>query len=197
MAKTTKSAGNAGAAGAADATQLAQILGSLETQETPPHPQDTAEDPPIGGSSPTPEASGAHYHTMEITPPGRVRYESRISIVEAWQYPGNLTGAPAWIDRNWIGYADEDDLRGIPAGPCLRVPSVADASAVVLCRVGDYVAMQSVQLAPDAVIVRVEVWAQEQFQKLFIPVANNLTSTPPATPARVGVDPVLDEYASQ
>jgi hypothetical protein len=34
--------------------------------------------------------------------PGSVKYESRIQIVDAFRYPGNLANAPSWIDRNWV-----------------------------------------------------------------------------------------------
>jgi hypothetical protein len=103
-------------------------------------------------------------------PPGAVRYESRIRVVEAWRYPGNLTGAPAWIDRNWIGFADFDDLRKLEPGPCLRVPIHGDPYAHVVCRVGDYMARQEVKLVPDLPgEIQVQVWEAEQFQRLFIP----------------------------
>ena len=108
----------------------------------------------------------------EIMPPGKVRYESRISIVDAFRYPGNLTNAPAWVDRNWVGFGDYDAIRGIDEGPCLRVPSPADPNEVVLARIGDYVCRQSVLLdngrMPE---LRTEVWAAEQFERLFVGVA--------------------------
>jgi hypothetical protein len=102
-----------------------------------------------------------------------VRYESRIQIVDAWQYPGRLSPTtPGWIDRNWVGYADDDPIRGIAAGPCLRVPSSHDPSEVVLARIGDYVCRQQV-LTDDGgpPVIRTEVWAAEQFQRLFVAVA--------------------------
>jgi len=99
-----------------------------------------------------------------------VRYESRIRVLEAYQYPGNLKDAPAWVDRNWTGYAsDYDPLRGLEPGPALRVPT-RHGDTVVLCRPGDYVVRQEVVLAhgiePDVVT---EVWAKESFEKNFIP----------------------------
>lgn len=113
-----------------------------------------------------------------ITPPndaftrpgaGSVRYEGRIQILDAFQYPGVLANAPDWVDRNWIAFGDHDDLRGIPAGPCLRVPLTSGATAI--CRVGDYVCQQEVRMAPDTRgEVRIEVWPKEQFQKNFMPV---------------------------
>jgi hypothetical protein len=113
----------------------------------------------------------------EIMPPGKIRYESRISIVDAFRYPGNLTNAPAWVDRNWVGFGDYDAIRGIDEGPCLRVPSPADPNEVVLCRIGDYVCRQSVLLdngrMPE---LRTEVWAAEQFERLFVGVAKGQPS---------------------
>ena len=99
-----------------------------------------------------------------------VRYESRIRVLEAYQYPGNLKTAPAWVDRNWTGYAsDYDPLRGLEPGPALRVPT-RHGDTVVLCRPGDYVVRQEVVLMhgvePDVVT---EVWAKESFEKNFIP----------------------------
>lgn len=120
---------------------------------------------------------GAEVERVAITPSdaditrGHVRYESRIQIVDAWQYPGRLTPAtPDWIDRNWVGYADDDPVRQIAAGPCLRVPSSADPSEVVLARIGDYVCRQQVLTDDGPPVIRTEVWAAEQFQRLFVPV---------------------------
>jgi len=108
----------------------------------------------------------------EIVPPGKVRYESRINIVDAFRYNGQLAGAPDWIDRNWAGFGDYDPVREIGEGPCLRVPSSANPGEVVLCRVGDYVCRQSVLLdngrQPE---IRVEVWAADQFERLFVGVS--------------------------
>jgi hypothetical protein len=98
-----------------------------------------------------------------------LRYEGRITIVDAWQYPGGLQQAPQWIDRNWVGFGDYDEMRDIPPGPCLRVPNAA--GDVVLCRIGDYVAQQEVKIDDSLSDLRIEVWAKEQFERLFIPLA--------------------------
>lgn len=102
---------------------------------------------------------------------GNVRYESRIRVLEAFQYRGTMKDAPDWVDRNWAGYGDWDPLRNIPAGPALRVPDRHGGDgAVVLARPGDYVVRQEIVLAhgipPD---VAIEVWAKETFEKTFIP----------------------------
>lgn len=112
----------------------------------------------------------------EIMPPGRgvtLSYESRIRIVDAWQYPGNVISAPAWIDRDWIGYAEWDPVRDIPAGPALRIPDDPENPVNhVICRVGDYVARQEILLATNLPgEIRIEVWPKDQFQRLFIPAA--------------------------
>lgn len=99
------------------------------------------------------------------------RYESRIQIIDAYQYHGSVADAPAWVDRNWIGYCDDDPVREIAAGPCLRVPLTGAESSgdVVLCRDGDYIAQQSVTLAPNSSpIIRIEVWNRDMFHKLFL-----------------------------
>lgn len=103
-----------------------------------------------------------------LPPSDAVRYEARIQIIDAWRYPGSLSGAPDWIDRNWAGYGDDDVLRSIPSGPCLRVPSHSDPREVVLARVGDFVCRQSVALDNDAFEMRTDVWTAEQFMKIWI-----------------------------
>lgn len=107
----------------------------------------------------------------EILPTSR-RYESRITIIDAYQYPGNVAAAPQWVDRNWVAWADEDMLRQIPAGPALRVPTYyASSGEHVICRVGDYVARQEVRLlAGEPGEIKLEVWAKEQFERIFLPI---------------------------
>lgn len=101
---------------------------------------------------------------------GNIRYEGRIRILEAFQYAGRLDIAPAWVDRNWLAHGDFDDLRQIPAGPCLRVPLPSGNNAIA--RIGDYVVQQEVVLAPGMPTdVRVEVWAKTDFEKNFLAVA--------------------------
>lgn len=116
------------------------------------------------------------------SPAGEVRYESRIQILDAFQYPGSLVQAPAWVDRNWIGFGDYDQLRGIEPGPCLRVP--LPSGVIALCRVGDYVCRQSVMLSQDQPIeIRLEVWEREQFVKLFVPAATSSLQRSPSKQA--------------
>lgn len=116
----------------------------------------------------------------ELLPPNRrpdaagngpnIRYESRIRVLEAFQYRGSLQDAPAWVDRNWAGYGDWDPLRNIAAGPALRVPS--PHGDVVLARPGDYVVRQSVTIAHHVEpIEQVEVWARDNFERTFIPAS--------------------------
>ena len=104
--------------------------------------------------------------TGEIMP-RHVSYESRINIVDAWQYPGSLRDAPNWVDKNWAGFGDFDPMRAIEPGPCLRVPIHGQ---IVLARIGDYVCRQEVKLNPELSDIRIEVWEQGQFEKLFLPV---------------------------
>lgn len=122
--------------------------------------------PLTAATSPPPALDG------EISPPGdrAVRYEARIQIVDAWRYPGTLTQAPPWIDRNWAAFADSyDPVRNLEPGPALRVPTYRGDT--VYCRVGDYVAQQEVKLTADEPgEIKIEVWEAEQFQRLFIPV---------------------------
>lgn len=107
-----------------------------------------------------------------IVPPGPLgvhHYEARITIVDAWQYPGNLVKAPEWVDRNWAAYADYDELRDIKPGPALRIPLANGTTA--LARIDDYVARQEVKLTRDVAEIRLEVWPREQFERMFLPVA--------------------------
>jgi hypothetical protein len=107
----------------------------------------------------------------DIMPPGQsgeIRYESRIRVLEAFQYPGNVTHAPAWIDRNWVGWGDWDPVRNIEAGPALRVPTAR--GDVAIARPGDYVVKQEVILARGVPAdIQVEVWNRDQFERNFIP----------------------------
>jgi len=114
--------------------------------------------------------------------PAHFRYESRIVIVDAWQYPGHLKDAPDWVDRNWAAYFDSwDPIRKLEPGPALRVPSSLGQERI--CRAGDYVAQQEVRLAtgvpPE---IRLEVWEKEQFQRLFIPVETTEEPVPDPAP---------------
>jgi len=102
--------------------------------------------------------------------PTQKRYESRITIVDAWQYPGTLSQAPDWIDRNWAAWADYDQIRGMEPGPALRVPTHGEGYRETLCRVGDFVARQEVKLLADIPgEIKLEVWEKEQFERLFMP----------------------------
>ena len=119
--------------------------------------------PPLEGEIISPADSRVHAGVQ-----AGVRYESRIRVLEAYQYPGHLKDAPGWIDRSWAAYSDFDPLRGIPAGPALRVPLRNGDFA--MARPGDYTVRQEVILAhgvrPD---VQVEVWPKESFERTFIP----------------------------
>lgn len=110
--------------------------------------------------------------------PKTVRYEARISIVDAWQYSGTLSMAPDWVDRNWAAYAgDFDPVRNLEPGPALRVPTYRGDT--VYARVGDYVARQEVRLVADVPgEIKIEVWEREQFERLFLPVKSNPSTTP-------------------
>jgi hypothetical protein len=116
-----------------------------------------------------------------------VVYESRIRVLEAWQYPGNVPkDAPPFIDRNWIGWASYDPLRQKEESPCLRVPIEGRAFTAVVCRPGDFVVRQEVQLGPGLPSdVKIEVWEEEQFVKLFMPV-KTLNPTPAGTQGPAG-----------
>jgi hypothetical protein len=119
---------------------------------------------------PEPPKPSAQAGTADAVPSGDlgdgVRYQSRIEVLEAYRYPGNLLVAPDWIDRNWIGFADADPVRELPAGPILRVPQ---DGGEVLCRVGDYVVRQNVR-GDASSRIRTEVWAAHEFERIFIPV---------------------------
>lgn len=154
-----------------------------QDEEGPPSEDEPEREVPIDGEPPkdpdeiiSPDHPEKLYESRSrpVTEPGSapragIIYESRIRVLDAWQYLGRVTAdAPEWIDRNWIGWADHDGLRGLEAGPCLRVPLVTGDIAV--CRAGDYIARQEVLMLADFPgDIRLEVWPQSQFEKLFIP----------------------------
>ncbi len=100
-----------------------------------------------------------------------VTYESRIRVLDAWQYPGSIPKtAPAYVDRNWAAWAEWDPVRRIEPGPSLRVPVAGDVT--VMCRVGDYVVRQEIQMGDGMPSeVKVEVWSRQDFERIFIHVA--------------------------
>jgi hypothetical protein len=164
--------------------------------------EDVDDDDENGENAPTPSPSGEPpaAHTVGATagidpplagreysapvgadlsnPPPIITYRSRISVVEAWRYPGQLAKAPDFIDRSWTAWADSD-LYGRPAGPALRVPVARSISGPVppdgtkLCRIGDYVVRQNVTLVegldPELTL---DVWPKDDFERLFMPVSD-------------------------
>jgi hypothetical protein len=140
--------------------------GTGDVSEVSPGPDAPAQ--PSAGSGPILEGE----IIASSKPGGAVRYESRIRILDAWQYRGAVATAPAYVDRNWIGYAsDYDALRQIDPGPCLRVPLTSDPQerVVTICRVGDYVVHEEIVGDDGRLSEKIEVWEQGQFQKLFLP----------------------------
>jgi hypothetical protein len=139
-------------------------------------------------------ARRAKIHEQQRAPAPRVpdvfpssnttRYESRIRIVEAWQYHGQLAEAPSYVDRGWAAWGDWDEERKIEPGPALRVPMEHGRETEKMCRKGDYVVRQEVTIAlgiaPD---VRIEVWQKEEFEKFFLP-----TRTPAQNDGLGGVE---------
>jgi hypothetical protein len=154
-----------GASTAPDGLDLGQLV-----REAAARPVAVEDYPPAVATIPAPKPLEG-----ELSRGTGLRYESRIEILDAFQYPGNVAKAPVWVDRNWIGWADMDDTRGIPAGPCLRVPTFR--GDVVLCRPGDYVCRQSVKITDDSHEIRLEVWTREQFERLFLPSPSPTTGS--------------------
>lgn len=110
-----------------------------------------------------------------LIPSSGLHYEQRIQVLDAFKYPGQLTSAPEWVDRNWVGWASYDALRDIEPGPCLQVPTYRGDIAIV--RPGDYVVRQTIKdpLNPHlASQIQLEVWARETFERMFIatPIAS-------------------------
>lgn len=160
-----------------DKTILAQRPGQPDPDDPGEQPPPEPVTPPVPDEDPEKVENGDDDEDDEEIPadpphtattPSQIHYESRITIVDAWQYPGNVRHAPDWIDRNWIGYiSDYDDERKIEPGPCLRVPLPSGVTAIV--RIGDFVATQQVRLTASLVDTRIEVWHKDQFERLFIP----------------------------
>jgi len=115
-----------------------------------------------------------------VKPSTPVRYESRIEVLEAFRYPGSLLNAPDWVDRNWVAWADTDEVTKQPAGPALRVPM--ENGGQVLCRVGDYIVKQNVR-GDTGSRVKTEVWAGAEFERIFVPaITGSLPSVPQEVP---------------
>ena len=102
-------------------------------------------------------------------PTGHIIYRQRIRVVEAWQYKGKLAEAPPWIDRNWAAWGDYDPVRGIQAGPAVRVPDAGGYSSI--CRIGDFIVQEEVAITDHLNDIRVTVWPRENFEKMFMPVS--------------------------
>ena len=150
-----------------------------EETEIPPDPERPEDKPAPAGANVAAPQLGNEYSAPVISappPPPTVTYRSRIAVVEAWRYPGQLAQAPDFIDRAWTAWA-EADLYGRSAGPALRVPVTRSLSGPVpadgakLCRIGDYVVRQMVTLVdglePEEAL---DVWPKEDFERLFMPV---------------------------
>jgi len=151
-----------------------------ENAPSPPDPERPEDKPAPAGADVAPPMLGNEYSAPVSTDlplhPPTVTYRSRISVVEAWRYPGQLAQAPPFIDRAWTAWA-EADLYGRSAGPALRVPVTRSLSGPVppdgtkLCRIGDYVVRQMVTLVdglePEEAL---DVWPKDDFERLFMPV---------------------------
>lgn len=148
-----------------DLVRLPPGLG--DEQLLPGFSMEDADDVPIEGEIIPPPGGSERGEAPAEPQAGPLRYEQRIRVLDAWQYRGQLAGAPVWVDRNWAAYADLDPLRGIPAGPALRVPA---HGGFAFCRPGDYMVHQEVLLAHGLPpIEAIEVWSRESFEKAFIP----------------------------
>lgn len=148
--------------------------------ENPPPPlepePEPEENPPAAGPPPK---VGSEYSAPvgdPSSPTPLVTYRSRISVLQAWRYPGQLSQAPDFIDRSWTAWQDAD-LQGRPAGPALKVPVTRTISGPTppdgfkFCRIGDYVVRQNVSLVdglePEE---HLDVWPKDDFERLFMPV---------------------------
>ena len=163
----------------------AQNLGSASSQSRPAtvqpdrgvaaadagvHGSPSAQLPPAAGRSANKPLDGEILAKSRAG--GATRFESRIRILDAWKYSGSVATAPAYVDRNWIGYASEyDRLRQIEPGPCLRVPLTPDPNerVITVCRVGDYVVHEEIVGDDGGLSERIEVWEHNQFERLFLP----------------------------
>lgn len=146
----------------------------------PPVPLDKPIEEDTGKPRPTdvPFAQPEVLYPAPRTPSGRnpsplpaaeaVMYQQRIKVLEAYQYKGKLADAPSWVDRNWAAYADRDDIRGISAGPAVRVPG--NGGGATICRIGDFIVREEVAIVAGVTDIRVAVWSKDQFEKMFFPV---------------------------
>lgn len=97
--------------------------------------------------------------------PDTAEYAVRIQPLAVFRYPGYIAAnAPAWIDRNWIGYAGLDEVRNLPAGPALNIPGCIE------CRVGSFVVMERVTVDEGLTNDRLTVYEPDVFFNWFAPL---------------------------
>jgi hypothetical protein len=168
-----------------------------QPQEIPAEPDENADDddetdlpaepPGTAAASPSPPPISGDLSPGRLPDGSTITFESRVTVIDAWKYPGSLKDAPDWVDRNWIGWADNRPALLVPTHPNTLVTSrLPDGSIATnspsIAHPGDYIVRQKVRLAhdvspsrlPDGSIaddqLKIEVWPADDFEKLFIPV---------------------------
>lgn len=106
-----------------------------------------------------------------------VRYAARIEILQAYQFDGRLWDAPAWVDKNWLAWADADPnspVRG-EAGPALDV--IDGRRHVGTARKGDWVVRQTTTMddkhSPTGLSTvhdHLAVIPADEFSRLYLPI---------------------------
>lgn len=81
------------------------------------------------------------------------QYVQRITINEVYIFDGAVHRAPAWVDRNWLGYEE---------GVALVIPEIGVA------HVGDVVALTTVQIGGGRSEPRMQIYEREEFDKQFL-----------------------------
>ena len=156
----------------AGASQPPKKPGEEDDDDPVPAPDDEPDEDGDGDDDdtiPVPPAEAPAEPAQTHAVPQVQRYESRIHIVEAWQYPGSLKNHPDFVDPSWTAWAEYDETTKQESGPALRVPTGRLAQDK-LARKGDYVVRQLVTIDPTITPeVSVDVWAARDFERLFIP----------------------------
>lgn len=101
------------------------------------------------------ERKGALARALKEDTPA-AQWQTRVRVSAAYQFTGRAHSAPAWVDRNWIGYDD---------GPALLVPDVGTV------RVSQWLVAQSVLNADgSSAWEELKVYDDNTFRSLYMPV---------------------------
>jgi len=89
------------------------------------------------------------------SPAGNFTFTHRVRITDGFQYHGSYSGAPEWVDRNWLQY-DSSPPKPYKPGPALYLPDGQ------ICRMTDWIVKEETEGK-----VRTIVYSDENMQHFF------------------------------